>query len=129
MPNKYARALTADLSRLVSRLGPDTAATVAFASAVIPQGFASLGIRPRNQVFNTFRGTTISRPGIGTYAVGFTYQDLKAGQTDEDIYVLEIEKRILTYYPKGSYGKVNPDYAGTHRGQKDYLPPTADPLE
>lgn len=99
---------------------PLAGATVAFPGD-FPGAFDDVAIRARNPARNTFLGLTVTRPEQNVVAFGLAYRDAKDGATDEDVYTLDLSRKDLTYYGKGRWERAEPQYAGTHRGDKNYL--------
>lgn len=90
---------------------------------VFPAEFPNVGINQRNQSRNDYLGMVITKPKNCSNKIvfGFSYLDNEDGQDDEDLYVLDLAKKEIEYFPKGSYEKENSLYAGTHKGIKDFL--------
>lgn len=119
---KYDRSVSpAQLGELLKTYGPTLAGTLS-APPPFPTEFIEAGVRPRNPRWNGYRGMTITHPGLNSYLFGFTYDDWKDGQTDEDLYELDLVTKTLTFHPRGRYESLNPAYSGSHRGPKHYFP-------
>ena len=90
-----------------------------------PDEFIEIGINMRNSDRNEYYGMVVTNPPNDTSKLvfGFSYLDGKDNQTDEDIYVFDIPKLEIEYFPKGTYEKENDLYVRTHKGIKDYLLP------
>lgn len=88
-----------------------------------PNELTSLGINPRDPASNDFWGTIVTKPDNDQLVFGLVYLDKKENLPNEDIYSVSFSKASVSYFPRGSYEAQNPNYAGTHKGLKDFLRP------
>ncbi len=91
--------------------------------AYFPREFTTIGINPRNTANNDFWGSIVTKPTNNKLVFGFVYWDKKEQRENEDIYVADLSKKIIDFYSRGRYERINPLYAGTHKGLKDFLKP------
>lgn len=76
------------------------------------------GFRPRSEDHQLL-GFTFSRPGLTVRVVGLAYT-APGGVVKEDLLTVDEATGRVEMHHRGRYQEVDPRYAGTHRGPKDY---------